>query len=184
VAAWILVPKLETHPHRFDVVGVVLSAIAIFFIVFGLQEGEAYDWAPWVWGMIAAGLVVLVVFVMQQAKTRNEPLVPLQLFRERNFSGANVAIAAVGVTVQAQALPLMFFLQSARGLTPTTAALLMIPMAVISGVLAPVAGKILDRVDPRVILVPGLLCVAGGLFWYVAIIDTATSIWVFLLPSA
>src|SRR5690606_8972834 len=159
------------------VLGVVLSAIAIFFIVFGLQEGEAYDWAPWVWGMIAAGLVVLVGFVVRQAKTRDEPLVPLQLFRERNFSGANVAIAAVGLTVAVRALPLMFFRQSARGRTPTTPALRTIPVAVISGVLAAVAGKILDRVDPRVILVPGLLCVAGGLFWYVAVIDTATSIW-------
>jgi EmrB/QacA subfamily drug resistance transporter len=184
IAAWILVPKLETHPHRFDIVGVVLSAIAVFLVVFGLQEGEKYDWSLPIWGMIAGGVIVLIVFIAQQARTRSEPLVPLQLFRDRNFSGANVAIAAVGFTVTAQALPLMFFLQSARGLTPTTAALLMIPMAVISGVLAPAAGKILDRVDPRVILVPGLLCVAGGLFWYVAIIDMSTPVWVFLLPSA
>ena len=184
VAAWILVPKLETHPHRFDVLGVVLSAIAVFLIVFGLQEGEKYDWSLPIWGMIAAGVVVLAIFILQQAKTRSEPLVPLNLFKDRNFSGANVAIAAVGFTVTAQALPLMFFLQSARGLTPTKAALLMIPMAVISGVLAPVAGRILDRVDPRIILLPGLACVAAGLFWYVAIIDTATPVWVFLLPSA
>ncbi|GAA4188403.1 MFS transporter [Microbacterium oryzae] len=189
VAAWILVPKLETHPHRFDILGVVLSAIAVFLIVFGLQEGEKYDWGViWgpvsVWAMIIAGIVVLGLFILQQARTRSEPLVPLGLFRDRNFSGANVAIAAVGFTVTAQALPLMFFLQSARGLTPTEAALLMIPMAVLSGALAPVAGRILDRVDPRVILVPGLLCVAGGLFWYAAIVDIDTPIWMFLLPSA
>lgn len=184
VSAWILVPRLETHPHRFDVLGVVLSGVAVFLVVFGLQEGEKYDWSLPIWGTIAAGVVVLAAFVLQQAKTRSEPLVPLGLFRDRNFSGANIAIAAVGFTVTAQALPLMFFLQSARGLTPTSSALLMIPMAVISGVLAPVAGRILDRVDPRVILVPGLLCVAGGLFWYVAIIDMDTSVWVFLLPSA
>ncbi|MDN3309803.1 DHA2 family efflux MFS transporter permease subunit [Microbacterium oryzae] len=189
VAAWILVPKLETHPHRFDILGVVLSAIAVFLIVFGLQEGEKYDWGViWgpvsVWAMIIAGIAVLGLFILQQARTRSEPLVPLGLFRDRNFSGANVAIAAVGFTVTAQALPLMFFLQSARGLTPTEAALLMIPMAVLSGALAPVAGRILDRVDPRVILVPGLLCVAGGLFWYAAIVDIDTPIWLFLLPSA
>ncbi len=44
-------------------------------------------------------------------------------------------------------LPMMFFLQTARGLTPTEAALLLIPMAVLSGALAPAAGKLLDRVD-------------------------------------
>ncbi len=47
--------------------------------------------------------------------------------------------------------------------------MLLIPMAVLSGVLAPVAGKILDRVDPRLILVPGLICVAAALVWYSAL---------------
>ncbi|WP_149084290.1 MFS transporter [Microbacterium sp. 1S1] len=189
VLAWILVPTLKTHPHRFDLVGVVLSALALFLIVFGLQEGEKYDWGTIagpvsVWGLIIAGVVVLALFIVQQARTRSEPLVPLALFRDRNFSGANVAIAAVGFTVTSMSLPMMFFLQTARGLTPTEAAMLLIPMAVLSGVLAPVAGKILDRVDPRIILVPGLLCVAGALVWYSTLTTMDTPILMFLLPSA
>lgn len=184
VLAWIFVPALETHPHRFDVVGVVLSAVALFLIVFGLQEGEKFSWAPWVWTMIAAGVVVLAVFIWTQARTKNEPLVPLDLFRERNFSLANLTIAAVGFTVTSMTLPLMFFVQLARGLTPTEAALLMIPMAVLSGVLAPLAGKLLDRSDPRLLLVPGLLMVAGSLFWYASLMNVDTPIWMFLLPSA
>lgn len=189
VLAWILVPRLKTHPHRFDLVGVVLSAVALFLIVFGLQEGEKFDWGViWgpisVWSLIIAGVAVLALFIVQQARTRSEPLVPLGLFRDRNFSGANVAIAAVGFTVTSMSLPMMFFLQTARGLTPTEAAMLLIPMAVLSGVLAPVAGKILDRVDPRVILIPGLLCVGGALLWYSALTTMDTPILMFLLPSA
>lgn len=184
VLAWMLVPRLETHPHRFDVPGVILSAIALFLIVFGLQEGEKYDWAAWVWAMIVAGVGVLGVFVWSQARTRNEPLVPLGLFRDRSFSVANLGIAVVGFTVTSMSLPLMFFIQLARGLTPTESALLLIPMAVLSGVLAPFAGRLLDRTDPRLLLVPGLLMVAGSLFWYSALIDVDTPIWMFLLPSA
>ena len=41
--------KLKTHPHRFDILGVFLSAVAMFLIVFGLQEGEKYDWGV-IWG--------------------------------------------------------------------------------------------------------------------------------------
>ncbi|MEV7694446.1 MDR family MFS transporter [Microbacterium sp. NPDC089189] len=185
VLAWILVPKLETQRHRFDIVGVFLSAIALFLIVFGLQEGEHYDWAPWVWVMIAGGLVVLGVFIWTQTRTKSEPLVPLELFRDRNFSAANLGIAAVGFAVTSMSLPFMFFLQLARGLTPTEAALLLIPMAVLSGVLAPFAGRLLDRVDPRVILVPGLLLVGGSLAWNALLMqDTSLPIWWFLLPSA
>lgn len=184
VLAWRLVPKLETNPHRFDIPGVILSAAALFLIVFGLQEGEQFDWAPWIWVMIAAGVVVLAVFVWTQALTKHEPLVPLELFRERNFSIANLTIAAVGFTVTSMSLPLMFFIQLARGLTPTQSALLLIPMAVLSGVLAPFAGRLLDRTDPRLLLVPGLLLVSGSLFWYSSLMNADTPILMFLLPSA
>ena len=114
VLAWILVPRLETHPHRFDIVGVVLSAVGLFLIVFGLQEGEKYDWgAIWAdtWAMITAVCVVMAIFVWTQARTKSEPLVPLPLFRERNFSVSNLAISMVGFTVTSMSLPLMFFIQ-------------------------------------------------------------------------
>lgn len=189
VLAWILVPRLETHPHRFNPTGVILSAVAMFLIVFGLQEGESHSWGQlWgpvtVWGVIAAGVVVLAIFVWQQAKTRSEPLLPLSLFRDRNFAVSTLGIAIVGFTVTGQGLPMMFYMQLGRGLTPTESALLMVPMALAAGGLAPLAGKILDRTDPRFMLVPGLLMVAGSLFWYASLMHTDTPTWVFLLPSA
>lgn len=189
VLAWLLVPKLDVHPHRFDVVGVVLSAVGLFLIVFGLQEGEAHDWgAIWgpitVWMLIAAGVVVMGLFLWQQARTRSEPLVPLSLFRDRNFAGSNIAIAVVGFAMTSMTLPLMFFLQLARGFTPTESALLMVPMAVISGVLAPFAGRLLDRVDPRWVLVPGLLANVTALLLYAWMTRVDTPVWQFLLASA
>jgi len=184
VLAWILVPRLDRHHHRFDVFGVVLSAVALFLLVFGLQEGESYDWAAWVWTMIVVGVVLLGLFVWQQARTRSEPLVPLKLFRSRNFSVTNVAIATVGFSITSMAVPLMFFTQLGRGLTPTESALLLIPMAVFAGVLSPAAGRILDRTDPRVILVPGIVLVTLSLVVYILMMNVDTPIWAFLIPSA
>lgn len=189
VLACLLVPKLETHKHRFDVPGVFLSAIALFLIVFGLQEAEAYDWGViWgpisVWGLIIAGIVVLGLFLWYQTRTKNEPLVPVELFRNRNFAWSNITIVAVGFTVTAQGLPLMFFLQTARGLTPTESALLLIPMAVAAGVVSPFAGKLLDRIDPRLMLVPGLLLVSISLFMFAAMMNIDTPVWWLLIPSA
>ncbi|MBN9184230.1 MAG: MFS transporter, partial [Microbacterium sp.] len=86
VLAAILVPKLTTHEHKFDILGVFLSAVAMFLIVFGLQEGEQQKWSGVIWTMIIAGVAVLGLFVWQQAKTKSEALVPLALFRERNFA--------------------------------------------------------------------------------------------------
>lgn len=189
ILACVLVPKLQTHQHRFDVPGVFLSAIALFLIVFGLQEAEAYDWGT-IWGpisvlsLIITGIVMLVLFLWYQSRTKNEPLVPLELFRNRNFAWSNVAIAIVGFTVTAQGLPLMFFLQLARGLSPTEAALLLIPMALAAGIVSPFAGKLLDRIDPRLMLVPGLLLVSISLFLFAMMMNTEIAIGWILIPSA
>ncbi|MCU1636412.1 MAG: drug resistance transporter, EmrB/QacA subfamily, partial [Cryobacterium sp.] len=161
VMAWRLVPRLSTHQHRFDLLGVALSAVGMFMLVFGIQEGESYDWGTitgpvTVWGLIIAGIVVLAGFVVWQAVNRGEPLLPLKLFRDRNFSLASLAITTVGFTITGMALPLMIYAQTVRELTPTQSAFLLIPMAVISGGLAPVVGKLVDRVNPKYIALLGL----------------------------
>ncbi|MGB3697589.1 MAG: DHA2 family efflux MFS transporter permease subunit [Gordonia sp. (in: high G+C Gram-positive bacteria)] len=184
VAAWRLVPRLATHPHRFDMVGVAISTVALFLIVFGLQEGQKYDWAGWVWAMVIGGIALMALFLFQQSRTRSEPLVPLELFRDRNFSLSNLGISVVGFAVTSMTLPMMFFIQVARGLTPTDSALLLIPMAVLAGVLAPLAGKLLDRTDPRFLLVPGLGLYSLSMFWYASMMNADTPIAMFLLPAA
>lgn len=188
--AWRLVPRLETHPHRFDIPGVVLSALGMFLLVFGLQEGESYDWGTIVgpisvWGLIIAGVVVLGIFVVWQAVNKSgEPLLPLGLFHDRNFSLANGAISTVGFTVTSMSLPLVFYFQLVLGLTPTESALMLIPMAVISAGLAQPVGRLVDRINPRYIAFVGALCLAGALTWYSAIMTPDVALVWLLLPSA
>lgn len=193
VAGFILalrnVPALTTHPHRFDIPGVVLSAVGLFLLVFGIQEGETYNWGTiagpvTVWGLIIAGLAVLALFVAWQRLNKGEPLLPLALFGDRNFSLANIGITTVGFTVTAFSLPLIFYYQLVRGLTPTQSALMMVPMALISGGLAPVVGKIIDRVNPKFITAAGLALMAVALVWNSALMQPDTPILLFLLPSA
>jgi len=183
------VPALSTHPHKFDIPGVLLSAVGLFLLVFGIQEGETYDWGTiagpiTVWGLIISGIAVLVVFVVWQKVNKGEPLLPLSLFKDRNFSLANIGITTVGFTVTAFTLPLIFYYQVVRGLTPTQSALMMVPMALISGGLAPVVGRIIDRVNPKFITVAGLVLMSVALFWNAVLMHPDTPIWLFLLPSA
>ena len=95
---------LAAHPrHRFDLPGVVLSAVGLFLLVFGIQEGETYDWGTItgpisVWGLIIAGhRRARGCSWSGRRSTSGEPLLPLSLFRDRNFSLANVAITTVGL---------------------------------------------------------------------------------------
>ena len=121
--AWRNVPVFEQKKHSFDWLGVVLSAVGLFLLVFGIQEGATYDWgtitdsfmgtgiAVSVWGLIIAGILVLALFIGWQAINPREPLVPLSLFGDRNFSVSNVAISAMGVVAISMAFPLTLYLQ-------------------------------------------------------------------------
>lgn len=184
VMAMRLVPELPTHVHRFDVLGVVLSAIGMFLLVFGIQEGQSYDWGAGVWALIVSGLVVLAGFVFWQSRNRAEPLMSLRLFRDRNFSLANIAITTVGFAVTAMSFPIMFYAQGVLGLSPTRAALLLIPMAVFSGVLAPWVGRLTDRAHPRWIAGFGMAAWAVSLVWLAAEMQPGVAIWRLLLPIA
>ncbi|WP_113719189.1 DHA2 family efflux MFS transporter permease subunit [Arthrobacter dokdonensis] len=183
-----LVPSLKTHDHKFDLLGVALSSVGLFMLVFGIQEGEKYNWGTIagpisVWGLIIAGIVFLALFVVWQAVTKGEALVPLHLFKVRNFSLANAAITTVGFTVTAMSLPLFFYYQLVRGMSPTQSALMMVPMALLSGVLAPFVGKLVDTVNPRYVALTGFLLMAAALLWTSSLMNADTAIWLFLLPS-
>ena len=128
--------------------------------------------------------MVLAGFIVWQRFNKGEPLLPLDLFRDRNFSLANIGITTVGFTVTAFGLPLIFYYQMVRGMTPTQSALMMVPMALISGGLAPVVGKIIDRVNPKYITAGGLVLMAVALFWNSVLMHPDTPILLFLLPSA
>ena len=71
-----LVPALSTAVRRFDLVGVALSAIGMFLLVFGIQEGQAFAWGPAAWGLIIGGVAVLGLFVAWQTRAP-EPLHPV-----------------------------------------------------------------------------------------------------------
>lgn len=191
----IYVPRLQTRTHSFDIVGVLLSAVGLFLIVFGIQEGESYQWGAFplqvfgatvqipIVGMIVAGVVAMGVFVWWQKVTTREPLVPLELFDDRNYVLSNAAISVVGLVVAASNIPLFLYVQSARGLTPSQSAFLLMPMAISSGILAPFVGRFLQKRDPRPFIAAGLLGLAAGTAWYGIWMSPERSPWWLLVPS-
>ncbi|GAA3047955.1 MFS transporter [Gordonia defluvii] len=183
VLAQVLVPSVETHDHRFDWIGVILSGIGLAALVFGIQDGEKYDWAPWIWGMIGVGVLYLVLFVLWEARLRRDPLVPLSLFRDRNYWVSNVGIFAQGFALTGIMIPVMFFLQLVGGMSPTRSALMMVPMALVSGFLAPIIGRLADRVHPRSIIATAMLLNGIALCLMAVINRPATPVWQLLIPT-
>ncbi|MGN7227001.1 DHA2 family efflux MFS transporter permease subunit [Dietzia maris] len=184
VLVWLWVPVLETRSRSYDIAGIVLSAVGMFLLVFGIQQGEEHGWGGTTAGFIAAGVAGLTVFVWWQSRVRTEPLVPLRLFRDRNFSIGTFGVSTIGFVTAGTMVPLMFYLQGVKELSPTRAGMMLLPMALIAGVLAPLVGRWADRLDPRIFTGIGYFSYAVSLFWLALVMDAQTSIPVLLGPIA
>jgi len=188
IATFVIIPDLRPGRHHgWDVIGIILATAGLFAIVFGLIEGQRYNWGAFAYGVtipeiVVAGVAVIIVFVVWE-RFQAEPLVPLSLFAERNFAVANWIAAAISFGMLSLFLPITIYLQSVRGFSALTAGLTLAPMSVTSMGFAPFAGRMADRIGGKYILTAGitLFTIGFGTFAFVAGPD---SNWLtFLLPA-
>jgi len=188
IATFVIIPDLRPGRHHgWDVVGIILATAGLFAIVFGLIEGQRYNWGAFAYGVtipeiIVAGVVLIPIFIVWE-RFQPEPLVPLSLFADRNFAVANWIAAAISFGMLSLFLPITIYLQSVRGFSALTAGLTLAPMSVTSMIFAPFAGRLADRIGGKYILTAGitLFTIGFGTFAFVAGPD---SNWLtFLLPA-
>jgi EmrB/QacA subfamily drug resistance transporter len=189
VATFIIIPDLRPgRRHGWDVVGIFLATAGLFGLVFGLIEGERFNWGEigsyvvTIPEVIGLGVVLLVLFVIWE-RFQAEPLVPLSLFEERNFAVANWIGASIAFGMMSLFLPIVIYLQSVRDFSALTAGLTLAPMSVTSMVVAPFAGRLADRVGGKYILMTGVLFFAAG-FGTLTVVAGPDSTWLtFLVPA-
>ena len=186
--AILFVPDLRPgRRHRLDLVGVVLVSAGLLGIVFGLIEGQRYDWAAiegsWLTipEVIGAGVALIAGFLVWE-RFQSEPLLPLGLFRNRNFSvmvwlTAVQWFALAGLTITAT-----LDLQSVLGMSPLQAGLTITPMMVTMVVVAPFTGRLTDRIGGRYILLLGFLVAAAGMAGVATVESVSATSMTFFLP--
>ena len=189
IATFLIVPDLRHGRHQgWDIVGVVLATAGLFGIVFGLIEGERYSWGQigsyviTIPEVIGAGVVLIVIFLIWE-RYQSQPLLPLSLFKDRNFAVANWIAAAISFGMLSMFLPLTIYLQSVRGFSALTAGLTLAPMSLTSMVFAPFAGRFADKVGGKYILTAGISLFTIGI-GSLAFVAGPNSTWVnFLVPT-
>jgi EmrB/QacA subfamily drug resistance transporter len=167
--AMLLIPDLRPgRSHRLDLVGVALATAGLLGVIFGLIEGQRYDWgvvtgAITIPEIIAAGVVLLAAFFFYQARRQGaEPLLPFAVFKDHNFSLMTFVMAAMGFAILGLYLPLTIYLQSVLRLSAIDAGLTIAlqPLAMI--VSSGVASGLVQRINGKYLLIPGLLMLAAG----------------------
>ena len=178
-----LLPSLGQHPgSRFDVLGVALSALGLSALVFGLQNGEQYHWGH-VAGpltipeIIAVGLILLIVFVAWQGRSRSEPLLPLRLFRYRGFTVSCLAVAFISLAMTALYLPLVLYIQTVLGYSPLMSALITLPAALGASIAGPLSGRLSDGGRARYVAMAGFVVFAVSVAVIATLAGPHTSPW-------
>ncbi len=164
VMAVVVVPHSREHSEgRFDVVGSVLSALAVGGIVMGVHEGPEVGWtAPLTVAGLAIGLAALAAFVIWELR-QTHPLLHLRVFRDRNLAAGSLTLLVVFSVMAALFLVLVQFLQAVLGYSATRAAVSLLPMAAVMMPLSNIAPMIARRIGLRAILTTGALTVGAGL---------------------
>jgi EmrB/QacA subfamily drug resistance transporter len=185
LALW-LVPDLRPgRRHRLDFVGVGLASAGLFGVIFGLIEGQRYDWGTvWSWvtipEIIAAGLLLLAVFVIVQwRRQEHEPLLPFAVFKDRNYTLMTLVMLAMGFAIVGVFLPMTIYYQSVLGLSAVAAGLAIAPqplaMVLLSGPAAALAGRY-----AKYILIGGLSLFALGIAYIAWTAQVTSNRWSFV----
>ncbi len=146
-----------------DVIGAVLAVVGLAGLTYALIEGPAHPGsmaAPLLSGV--AGVAGLVAFVVYERRTR-EPMLPLTLFASRQFSSANLVTFAVYAALTGMLFLLAVELQQALGYSPVEAGAALAPLTVIMLLFSARAGRLAERIGPRLPMTVGPAVVAAGL---------------------
>ncbi|MCG2621715.1 MFS transporter [Arthrobacter sp. I2-34] len=174
-------PRAASRPPV-DVLGVCLTAAGLAGPVFALIEQQRLGWTdPRVLVPLSAGLISLAVFVWCEHRTP-DPMMPLQMFGERNFGVGNIATAGIyaGLALGLFALPV--FLQQAAGFSAAAAGLATLPMSVLSLALAAWFGRLSGRYGPRLFMAAGPV-LAGTGFLLMVSVHEPLAFWPQILPG-
>jgi EmrB/QacA subfamily drug resistance transporter len=165
-----------------DWLGALLCILGLGGLVFALIEQPNLGWSsPAIWAPLAAGAILFVGFIIRQAYAPN-PILPLDMFRQRNFTAANLATVFVYAGLALNGFVVVVYLQQSVGFPALLAGLASLPMTLLLVFLSPRVGVLNGRWGPRVFMTLGPVCMGIGALLLLTV-DTDFSYWWQMFPS-
>jgi EmrB/QacA subfamily drug resistance transporter len=181
LATWLL-PESHGARERLDLLGVALVTAGVVGLVWALVRANDVGWSsPEIVSTLMAGCALLLAFVGWERRVR-EPMVPMRLFHSRAFAVGNVTMFLMSGATFAAAFLITQEFQFARGYSPVSTGLRLLPFFGTPMVVSPLAGALSDRIGRRPIMVTGLALQALGFAWVAARGSLRTS-WVELVVA-
>jgi EmrB/QacA subfamily drug resistance transporter len=157
-----------------DLLGVATLSTGLGSMVLALIEGNHWGWGSGrILGLFALAAAALAAFVQVERRVK-VPMVDFTFFRAKQFLGANVVAFIVSFAMLAMFFFIALYMQNVLRYSPLEAGVRFLPSTLMIMLVAPIAGRLADRIGPRYLMVFGLLTVSGSLFWQSHITPTTT----------
>ncbi len=165
--AYFLLPEFQSkHPGKLDYAGALTSASALFCLLLALSKGSSWGWGDEKTVMLfVASFFSFVLFIYLELTSEN-PLLDLRAFKYASFTLANLTIVVTTIGLFSGLFFLPLFLQNIRGIGAMETGLLMLPGALVSGLMMPLIGRLFDKIGPRPLVILGLLLLAFVTFLF------------------
>lgn len=145
---------------KIEVVSLIYSTLAFGGLLYGFSSAGEIGWKkPAVFVPIAVGAIFLVLFIGRQLRLR-EPMLEFRIFKYPMFALSSTISIVLSASMFSGMILTPIYVQSVRGISPFDAGLLMLPGAIVMGIMSPITGKLFDKYGPRMLATVGLLIMA------------------------
>ena len=165
VAAVVVLPRCPGHAgRRFDLLGFVTIATALFAVLLALSKGAEWGWTSYrALGCFAVGGFAFLIFVLVELSV-DEPLLDLGILRYWNYTNSLILISVLLAGIFGAYFYIPYFLQEGEGLGALQAGLVLLGPALLTGAVMPISGRLYDRIGARWPAATGCLIVAWGTY--------------------
>ncbi|HXF99010.1 MAG TPA: MFS transporter [Gaiellaceae bacterium] len=166
-ASFVLIDESRDETHeRLDLPGLATSGVGLFSLTYALIEANTYGWgSARILGAFAVAGLALAAFAVLERHQR-APMLPLELFRNRTYTGANLVVLLVALAMFGVFFFVSLYTQNILGYSPVEAGAAFLPMTLLVILIAPIAGRWTDRVGSRWFLTAGMTLVSAQLLYF------------------
>ena len=174
---------METRHVTIDILSVILSTIGFGGLLYGFSTASSAGWDAFkVWGTIAIGAIGLIVFVVRQIKLE-KPLLSLETYKSPMFALSSAISVVNAMALFSGMILIPLYVQNVRGIEPLDAGLMLLPGALIMGIMSPITGKLFDKIGPRPLAVVGMTIIIVTTYFFTQLELTTTYVHLILIYS-
>lgn len=168
----------KSEKASIDILSVLTSAIGFGGFLYGFSNAGSDGWGSSKFLIpTIVGLICLAIFTYRQFKMET-PFLNLRVFKSKTFSFATLIVLIVFAGFLSTEVILPLYVQSARGFTSFQSGLLLLPGAIILGVMSPITGRLFDKFGGRILILLGLLLVTIGTLSFMFLTATTSSVFI------